>query len=64
MVEKPHVGIRLPSDVKDALTRAAADDGRSVSSLIERIVTPWLKKGGWLEAPVRKAANVKGKTNG
>lgn len=42
------VSFRLPSDVKDALEKAAKDDVRSVSSLMEKIVTLWLRTNGYL----------------
>jgi hypothetical protein len=36
--------------VKVALEKAAAADSRSTSSMIEKIVTDWLKKRGHLKA--------------
>jgi hypothetical protein len=42
--------VRLPSTVKVALETAAAADSRSTSSMIEKIVTDWLKKRGHLKA--------------
>jgi hypothetical protein len=41
--------VRLPPEVKAALEKAAAADTRSLSSMIEKIVTDWLKKRGHLK---------------
>ena len=46
--------VRLPDDVKAALASAAADDTRSQSSMIEKILTDWLKAKGYLKAKVGK----------
>ncbi len=41
--------IRLPSDVKEAVKRAAkADFGRSASSMVVRILREWLSANGYL----------------
>jgi len=45
--------VRLPSKVKQALHRAADEDGRSMSNLATRIVTLWLEKEGFLRAQAR-----------
>lgn len=37
------VSVRLPPEIKAALERAAKADTRSLSSLIEKILTDWLK---------------------
>jgi hypothetical protein len=42
------LGVRLEQDVRDALTKAASDDGRSVSGLIGKILSDWLKEKGYL----------------
>lgn len=42
------VSFRLPQEVKDALEKAAKDDTRSVSSLLEKLTTDWLKDRGYL----------------
>ena len=42
MVKTPSLGVRVLPPVKVALERAAADDMRSMSSLVEKIVTEWL----------------------
>jgi hypothetical protein len=40
--------MRLDPDVKAALGRAAEDDDRSVSSLIQRVLKAWLAEHGYL----------------
>lgn len=42
------ISFRLPPDVKDALEKAAKEDVRSVSSLMEKLVTQWLLERGYL----------------
>lgn len=46
--------VRFSEEIKAALTQAAADDTRSQSSMIEKIVTDWLKSNGYLK-PKAKA---------
>lgn len=43
------VSFRLPAVKKAALEKAAADDTRSVSSMIEKVLTDWLKANGYLK---------------
>jgi hypothetical protein len=43
------VSFRLPTEVKAAAEKAAEEDHRSVSSLIEKVLTDWLKKNGFLK---------------
>lgn len=43
--------IRLAPEIKQALERAAADDGRSVSNLMDRILRAWLTEHGYLPKP-------------
>lgn len=43
------VSVRLPEAVKAAAEKAAADDTRSLSSLIEKLLTDFLKKNGYLK---------------
>jgi hypothetical protein len=40
---------RMESDVRRALEKAAKDDGRTVSALLERIAAEWLKSKGYLK---------------
>jgi len=46
--------VRLDADLKAALARAAEDDGRSVSSLMDRILRAWLVARGYLAKPRAK----------
>lgn len=48
MNKLPSLGIRIPQDTKDALEKAAKDDLRSVSSMVEKIITDWLREKGYL----------------
>lgn len=43
------VSFRLPEAVKAAAEKAAKDDTRSLSSLIEKLLTDFLKKNGYLK---------------
>jgi hypothetical protein len=45
------ISLRISPDVRQAIERAAADDQRSVSSLLAKIVTDWARRGGWLKEP-------------
>ena len=51
MIKTPSLGIRVQPETKAALERAAKDDLRSVSSLIEKILVEWLRAKGYLQAP-------------
>jgi hypothetical protein len=42
------LGFRVEPEIKAAIEKAAADDDRSVSSLIERILKEWLMRRGYL----------------
>ncbi|KAB2752253.1 MULTISPECIES: ribbon-helix-helix protein, CopG family [Brucella] len=42
------ISFRLPAETKAALEKAAQDDMRSVSSLMEKLVTDWLREKGYL----------------
>ncbi|PVA08469.1 hypothetical protein DC366_19090 [Pelagivirga sediminicola] len=42
------ISFRLPADTKQALEKAAKDDSRSVSSLLDKLVSDWLKEQGYL----------------
>jgi hypothetical protein len=44
----PSLGVRVQPDTKTALDKAAKDDLRSVSSLIEKILVEWLRENGYL----------------
>lgn len=43
------LGVRLEEDVRKALTKAAKDDSRSISSLISKIIADWLKANSYLK---------------
>ncbi len=56
-MSKTHpLGFRIERDLKEALIRAAKDDRRSVSSLVEIIIEDWLKERGYLADEQKKAA--------
>lgn len=42
------VSLRLPPEVKAALEKAAEDDDRSLSSMMERIIKRWLMEHDYL----------------
>ncbi len=46
------LGVRVEPEIKEALERAAKDDDRSVSSLVERVLKSWLTEKGYLPPPV------------
>lgn len=48
MAKTPSLGVRVQPETKEALEKAAKADVRSVSSLIEKILTDWLKDKGYL----------------
>jgi hypothetical protein len=43
------ISVRLPEPVKKAAEKAAAADTRSVASLVEKLLTEWLKAEGYLK---------------
>ena len=45
---------RLEPATRLALERAAAEDGRTISAMIAKILTDWLKSQDWGEAPTRE----------
>lgn len=48
MPKTPSLGVRVQPETKAALEKAANDDLRSVSSLIEKILIEWLRAKGYL----------------
>lgn len=48
MAKTTPLGVRLPADTRQALEKAAAADHRSMSSLIEKVLTEWLASNGYL----------------
>lgn len=49
MGKTPSLGVRVQPQTKAALEKAAEADMRSVSSLIEKILTEWLRANGYLK---------------
>jgi hypothetical protein len=49
MGKTPSLGIRLDPAVKVALEKAAQDDARSVSSLVQKVIAEWLRAKGYLK---------------
>jgi len=48
-MSKTHpLGFRIERDLKEALVRAAKDDHRSVSSLVEILIENWLRDKGYI----------------
>ena len=41
-------GFRIEQKLKEALVKAARDDRRSVSSLVEIVIEDWLRQHGYL----------------
>ena len=55
-MSKTHpLGFRIERHLKEALVRAAKDDRRSVSSLVEIVLEKWLEEHGYLKQ-IRKDA--------
>lgn len=48
MAKTNPLGVRVEPDVKTAVEKAAKDDDRSVSSMVERILKAWLTERGYL----------------
>jgi len=49
MTKTPSLGVRVHPETKAALEKAAKDDMRSISSLIEKILVEWLRSKGYLK---------------
>jgi hypothetical protein len=49
MAKTAPLGFRIDPDLKSALEKAAKDDDRSVSSLVERILRAWVVEKGYLD---------------
>jgi hypothetical protein len=43
--------LRLDPKIKKALEKAAEEDSRSMSNMIEKILTDWLRERGYLARP-------------
>jgi hypothetical protein len=49
MAKTAALSVRVSDQVKAAVEKAATDDSRSSASLVEKIVTDWLKAKGYLK---------------
>lgn len=49
MAQIKPLGVRMAPETKAALDRAAKEEVRSLSSLIEKILVDWLKARGYLK---------------
>lgn len=56
MAKTHPLGFRIERHLKEALVRAAKDDHRSVSSLVEILIEKWLADKGYLEEERRSKA--------
>jgi hypothetical protein len=56
MAKTNPLGFRIEPALKDALVRAAKDDRRSVSSMVEIIIEQWLTEKGYFEEEQQKNA--------
>lgn len=43
------ISIRVEPDLKEAAERAAKADHRTVASLIEKVLTEWLRQNGYMQ---------------
>lgn len=48
------IALRLPIETKQAIAKAAFDEQRSVSNLVERVMTEWLRERGYLPGAKRE----------
>jgi hypothetical protein len=58
MVRSLAIALRVEPRVKEAAEKAAADDHRSVASLLEKLLVEYLKRTGYLEDNRRPGSNV------
>ena len=49
------MSVRLEPEIRDALERAALDDRRNLSAMIDLILVRWLESNGYLPQSVRHA---------
>jgi hypothetical protein len=49
MAKTSAISVRVPDDVKAAAEKAAVADSRSVASLVEKLLTDFLKANGYLK---------------
>lgn len=43
------LNVRIEPSIKKAITKAAKDDRRSTASMVEKILTDWLREKGYLK---------------
>lgn len=49
------LNVRIPAEIKEAVSRAAeADHGRSMSGMVVRILTEWVTEKGFLPGPGKR----------
>lgn len=48
MVKSAAISVRVTENTKQAVEKAAEDDGRSVASYVERLLTAHLREKGYL----------------
>jgi hypothetical protein len=53
MVKTAALAFRMESEIKGALQKAADDERRSISSMVEIILSDWLTNNGYLSKPKR-----------
>lgn len=58
MAKTDPLGFRIEHDIKEALTTAAKEDHRSVSSLVELILARWLREHGYLKGLPERAHQI------
>lgn len=61
MAKTASVGVRLDPEIKTALRREAAADGRSLSAKIARICADWVNQLPPVEKPAKLQSGGKGK---
>jgi hypothetical protein len=49
MIKRATIAVRLPVETRSALEQMAKDDFRTLSSLIEKLLTQAAKKSGYLK---------------
>lgn len=47
------LGFRINERMKAMLVKAAQDDSRSVSSMVDKIIAEWLRENGYMK-PIKK----------
>lgn len=48
MTKTSAISVRVTDETKQAVEKAAAEDGRSIASYVERLLTAHLKESGFL----------------